>query len=468
MIAPLLAGEVAAASRGTLLAGSPTLRFAGVSIDTRTIEPGFLFFAIRGPNHDAHGFLDEALASGAAGLVVEDASALPAERPAGAVVVRVADTTAALADVAAAHRSGFRGPVVAITGSNGKTTTKEMCAAILGRSGPCLATRGNLNNEYGLPLTLLRRREADRTAVVELGMNHRGEIARLAAIARADVGVVTNVGTAHIEHLGSREEIAREKADLLAAIVPEGTAILHGDDPLLRAEASRVRARLVTFGLDSACDVRAEKIERCAPGRFAFEWVTGAERRRVEVEGLHEGTVPNALAAAAGARAAGASSDDVVEGLAAYRPAPGRMNLVPLADGVWLVDDTYNANPQSMEAALRGLAELSAGGRAFAALGDMGELGDTADAAHREAGRLAGALGLAGLGALGERAEQVLAGARDAGLAPDAAFAARDADELVERLAAALRRGDCVLVKGSRAMRMERVVRGLLERRGAA
>ena len=398
---------------------------------------------------------------------MEDEGAVPSDRPTARAVIRVADTTRALGAVAAGHRARFSGPVVGITGSNGKTTTKEMCAAILVRSGPCLATRGNLNNEYGVPLTLLRRRETDRTAVVELGMNHRGEIAALASLARPDVGVVTNVGTAHIEHLGSREEIAHEKADLLAAIAPEGTAVLHGDDPLLRAETARIRARLVAFGLDAACDVRAEKVERPAPGRFAFELVTPDDRRGVEVRGLHEGTVPNALAAATGALAAGASHDDVAEGLAAYEPAPGRMNLLARAGDVWLVDDTYNANPQSMAAALHGLAELGGGGRAFAVLGDMGELGETAAEAHREAGRLAGELGVDGLVALGEHAGQILEGARRSGVEETHCLEGADHDDVVERVASWLRPGDRVLVKGSRAMRMERIVAGLVERTGA-
>lgn len=467
-IAPLLAGDVAAASGGTLLAGDAGQRFAGVSIDTRTLRPGFLFFAIRGPRHDAHEFLAQAIAGGAGGLVVEDEASLPADRPPGIATIRVLDTTRALGAVAAAHRGRFEGPLVAITGSNGKTTTKEMCAAILARSGACLSTRGNLNNEFGVPLTLLRRRTADRTAVVELGMNHRGEIAALTALARPDIGVVTNVGTAHIEHLGSREEIAHEKADLLAAIPPEGTALLHGDDPLLRAEASRVRARLASFGLDPACDFRAEKIERPVPGRFAFELVAPDDRRRIDVAGLHAGTVPNALAAAAAARAAGASPEDVAAGLAAYRPPAGRMNLVVLARDAWLIDDTYNANPQSMAAALHGLADLAETGRAFAVLGDMGELGSNSDEAHREAGRLAARLGLAGLAVLGDHVGSTLEGARQAGLAAERLFEARDHDELVEHLAARVRAGDRILVKGSRAMRMERVVEALVERMGTA
>ena len=467
MIARLTVGCVVRASGGDLLCGDPEALVAGVSIDTRTLAQGFLFFAIRGPQHDAHCFLAEAVARGAAALVVEDASALPARRPAGLAAIRVDDTTRALGAVAADHRARFAGPVVAITGSNGKTTTKEMCAAILEQSGPCLRTRGNLNNAYGLPLTLLSRQAEDRTAVVELGMNHRGEIAALADIARPTVGVVTNVGSAHIEYLGSREEIAREKADLLAAVPPEGTAVLLWDDPLLRGEAARVCARLVRFGLCPEADVRAERITRPEPGWFAFELVEPGGRRAVRVAGLHEGTVPNALAAAAAARAAGATLDHVVAGLAVCRPAPGRMNLRALPGDVWLIDDTYNANPQSMAAALRGLADLGGPGRTLAVLGDMGELGDAAPEAHREAGRLAAHLGVDRLVAVGAHAGEVLRGAREAGLAPERAVEGKDAEDAVARVGR-LRPHDRVLVKGSRSMRMERVVAGLAALAGEA
>ncbi|NNL65457.1 MAG: UDP-N-acetylmuramoyl-tripeptide--D-alanyl-D-alanine ligase [Myxococcales bacterium] len=470
MIARLTADDVVTATGGRLLRGSGETVFTGVSIDTRTIEPGFLFFAIRGPNHDAHAFLADAAAKGAAGLVIEDADALPADVAAD-VAVLVPDTTRALGRLAAAQRARFDGPVVAITGSNGKTTTKEMCAAILDRTGPCLRTRGNLNNEYGLPLTLLARRAEDRVAVVELGMNHRGEIAALAAIAKPDIGVVTNVGTAHIEHLGSREEIAREKTDLLAALPPGGTAILFGDDPLLRAEGARSPARIVTFGLGEDCDVRAERIERPEPGRFRFEIASAAGRLPVQVAGLHAGTVPNALAAATAARAAGASDDDVVAGLAAYEPAPGRMSLRALRDDVWLIDDSYNANPQSMAAALQGLADVRGTGRLLAILGEMGELGDAAGDAHAEAGRLAGTLGVDRLFAVGGHAGALLEGAREAGLAADRSFCAPDAedlDALIDRVLSVLRPGDRVLVKGSRAMRMERIAQALASKLGAA
>jgi len=465
VIAPLRAEDVARWSGGRLAAGRGEARFTSVSIDTRTLEAGALFFAIRGPQHDAHRFLDAAVRSGATGLVVEDVGALPAGLSDAVAVVAVDDTTRALAEVAAGHRAGFAGPVVAITGSNGKTTTKEMCAAILERRGPCLRTRGNLNNAYGVPFTLLGRRPEDRAAVVELGMNHRGEIAALAAIARPDVGVVTNAGTAHLEYLGSREEIAREKADLAAAIAPGGTAVLNADDALLHGEAGRVRAALVWFGRAPEAHVRAEAVHRDVPGRFDFELVVPEGRRAVHVAGLHAGTVPNALAAAAGARAAGAGLDEVAAGLAAYRPPAGRMQPRPLPGDVLVLDDTYNANPQSVDVALRGLAGLPGAKRTAAVLGDMGELGEGAPEAHRAAGALAAALGIGTVVAFGDHAPAVVEGARAGGLDPAHAWVARCHEEVVERLGAGLAPGDRILVKGSRSMRMERVVEGLAARR---
>lgn len=445
-------------SGARLLRGDPRRRFHAVSIDTRQMRPESLFVAIRGPRHDAHRFLSEALAAGATGLVVERADALPPDAPEALPVLRVDDGTRALGDLAAGHRAGFEGPVVAITGSNGKTTTKEMCACILDGVAPCLRNRGNLNNAYGLPLTLLERDPEHRAAVLEIGMNHRGEIAPLAAIARPDVGVLTNVGTAHIEFLGSRQEIAREKGDLLAALSAEGVAIVHGDDPLALAQAERTRARVLRFGLGPACDLRAERVSSLGERGHAFDLVAPQGRVAVHVAGLGEADVLNALAAAGAALAAGASLDQVSEGLARYVPVGSRMQRVALPRNVILIDDTYNANPQSVEVALRSLARLRGRSRAIAVLGDMGELGERAAEAHRAAGALAAELGIDFLFALGEFAEEVVAGARDAGMDPACVYVGTDHQATGKAVSRVLQGDAWVLVKGSRSMRMERVV----------
>jgi UDP-N-acetylmuramoyl-tripeptide--D-alanyl-D-alanine ligase len=462
MSARLRAGEAASWMGGELRQGSPAAEFMGVSIDTRTLAAGELFVAIAGERHDAHGFLGQAAASGAAGLVIERGRALPAEVKPDLPVIEVADTTQALGALAAGHRARFQGPVVAITGSNGKTTTKEMCAAILGLSAPCLKTLGNLNNQFGLPLTLLRRSDADRSIVVEIGMNHRGEIAPLAAIARPSVGVVTNVGSAHIEHLGSREAIALEKGDLLAALPASGTAVIPADDRF--GLAARTRAAVVRFGRGPGADVRAETVRELEAGGFAFELATPGGRVAVRVAGLGEPTLVNALAAAAAAQAAGAPLEAVAAGLARYEPAHGRLERIALPQGGVLIDDTYNANPQSMEVALRVLVGRRGAGRGLAALGAMGELGEISDDAHRAVGRLAAELGVDALFTLAGAGERFAEGAAAAGMPAARIVVCRDHDELAARVARELAPGDWVLVKGSRSARMERVALKLAAR----
>jgi UDP-N-acetylmuramoyl-tripeptide--D-alanyl-D-alanine ligase len=458
MSAPFSLADAARWTRGVLARGSGETVLSGVSIDTRILEPGRLFVAIRGERHDAHAFLSDALSRGATALMVERGRAWPGE--AGAVL-EVDDTTGALGALAAGHRAGFHGPLVAITGSNGKTTTKEMCVGILGVERPCLGTRGNLNNQYGLPLTLLER-EADHGAVVvELGMNHAGEIAPLAAIAQPTVGVLTNVGTAHVEHLGSREAIAREKGELLAALPETGVAVLNADDLLVLAQAPRTRARVVTYGRGPAAQVRPEKLTALGERGFAFDLVAPEGRCAVHVVGLGETLVTNALAAAAAALAAGASLESVASGLARFRPVAGRLKPVYLSRNIILINDTYNANPQSVEVALRSLAELKGSSRGLAVLGDMAELGDEAESEHRAVGRLVAELGIEFLFALGPHGRHLAQAAIEAGMDPARVHVGRDHEETSARVAEILQGNDWVLVKGSRSMRMERVVERL-------
>lgn len=458
---------------GALLRGDAAAQFEGVETDTRRPLAGKLFVAIRGPRHDAHAFLDAALAGGAAGLLVQRGAAVPAQ--ARVPVIAAADTTAALGALAKGHRAEFNGPVVAITGSNGKTSTKEMCAAILSRCGPALKTPGNLNNAYGLPLSLLARESRHRALVVEIGMNQRGEIAQLAEIAAPTVGVITNVGSAHIGQLGSLEEIALEKGDLVAGLPETASAVLNAGNARAAAQAERCRARVLRFGLDSAApplSVCARKVNACA-GRFSFEMQIGAELCAareaahtggwlpVSVTGLAAEAVENALAAATAALAAGAAPEQVQQGLADYAPPAGRMSPLALPGGAHCIDDSYNANPQSTAAALRALARVKEDGRGIFVLGDMGELGDCAEAAHRSAGELAAALKLDGFFALGRFAETAAAAARAAGMAAEAARACESHAEAAARASRELSAGDWVLVKGSRAMNMERVVEAL-------
>jgi UDP-N-acetylmuramoyl-tripeptide--D-alanyl-D-alanine ligase len=451
---------------GTLVAGDAARGCRSVGIDSRRVAEGQLFVAIRGPRHDAHAFLADAAAAGAAGLLVAQDAVLPDAARARCAIVAVPDTTAALAALAAGYRDTWSGPVVAITGSNGKTTTKEMCAAILSVRAPCLKTEGNLNNQFGLPLTLLRRDASHRAAVVELGMNHTGEIAPLAAIARPTVGLVTNVGTAHIENLGSQDAIAAEKGALFEALAEDAVAVANADDARVLAQLARTKARPLRFGRGSGADVRAEQVVVLGARGCAFELIAPEGRAAVRVSGLGQVLVINALAAAAAAIAAGATLAEVAAGLEDYRPPGGRLEPMELPRNVILLNDTYNANPQSMEIALRSLAELKGASRGIAVIGDMGELGDTAAGAHRATGRLAAELGLDFVFALGSFAGAVVAGALEGGLARDRAIEGRDHAELAARVAAVLRGSDWVLVKGSRSMKMERVVEALSQSGG--
>ncbi len=460
MSAALHVADVVAWSGGVLRHGDADAALTGVSLDSRTIEAGQLFVAIRGERLDGHRFLAGARERGAAGFLVERGRAEGFD-PGAAALVEVDDATQALGDLAREHRARFRGPVVAITGSNGKTTTKEMCAAILGTCAPCLKNEGNLNNQFGLPVTLLRRSERHRAVVVEIGTNAPGEIAMLAAIAQPTIGVITNVAMAHVEGLGSRAGVAREKGALVAALPPEGIAVLNHDDPHVMRQAARTRARIVRFGRGPDADVRAEGVAALGDRGFAFELVAPQGRTGVEVAGLGEPVVANALAASAAALAAGASLADVAEGLAAYRPMGGRMEPVAGPRNVIVINDTYNANPQSVAAALRSLVELKGSSRGVAVLGDMAELGEQAHEAHRETGRLAARLGVDLLFLLGELAGETAAGALETGMEPERVHVGKDHAETAARVREVLRGDDWVLVKGSRSMRMERVVQAL-------
>jgi UDP-N-acetylmuramoyl-tripeptide--D-alanyl-D-alanine ligase len=467
---PFSVDDVLAWTQGSLVHGADAT-FDGVSIDTRTLAVGQLFVAIAGERFDAHDFLEGAVGAGAGGLLVQTDRVPKGDLPASLPVISVGDTTRALGALASGHRSRFEGPVVAVTGSNGKTTTKEMCAAILGADASCLKNAGNLNNEFGLPLTLLRRESVHERIVVELGMNHRGEIARLAAIARPTVGVITNVGTAHIEYLGSQDAIAEEKGDLVASLSADAVAVLNADDPRVRAQAARTRARLLLFGFSEDADVRARDV-RPEDGGFVFGLETPAGAVDARVAGLGRTAILNALAAAAAALGAGLAPDAIARGLATYLPVSGRLEPVPCGGGGLVINDTYNANPQSMEVALRILAERRGSAarhrRGIAVLGDMGELGEESDRAHENAGRLAATLGIDELYAVGRYAGIVAEGARDAGMDPAHVHTALDWQETGERVCADRRDDDQILVKGSRAMRMERIVELLTRQNDAA
>jgi UDP-N-acetylmuramoyl-tripeptide--D-alanyl-D-alanine ligase len=454
--------ELATATGGRWI-GAPPPELAGVSTDTRALAPGNLFVALRGENHDAHGFLADAAAKGAAAVVVAEDWAAAHAAPVPALAVP--DTLVALGAIARLHRRRFKVPVLGVTGSNGKTTTREMIAAILGTRGNVLKTEGNLNNEVGVPLTLFRLDATHHAAVIEMGMNHAGEIARLAAIAEPHVGVVTNAGVAHIENLGSQDGIADAKAELYQGVPHGGLVVANADDARMLKRAQASGRRLLTFasgrgrrGDVVVLDVLAQTVE-------GLRFVLGIGNREVEIRipglvGAHNAR--NAACAACAAIALGCSDKEIQEGLAAVKPVGRRLRLERLASGVQLVDDCYNANPSSMAAALEVLHDLTAaspGGRAVAALGDMLELGSFSDEAHRTLGADAAKSGVAVLAAFGPRSRATADAARAAGL-PEV-FHTEDVEALQRFVRERLRPADVLLVKGSRGMKLERLVEAL-------
>ena len=417
--------------------------FSGVTTDSRTLSGGELFVAMRGARYDSHDFLGEAAAKGAAAALVSRSAPLPLP------AVVVADTITALGRLAGHWRRRSDIPVVAVTGSNGKTTVKEMIGSILGQSRRGLVTEGNLNNHIGVPLTLLRLREDDRFAVVEVAMNHRGEIAYLAGLVQPTVAVINNAAPAHLEGLGNVEAVARAKAEIFEGLREGGVAVINADDPhrdlwLRAAEAYRV----VTFGLQAPADVTA-RFEPDGDGhRMMLSTPAGGVEVYLGLPGVHN--VANALAATAAALTAGASLEDVRRGLGKLNPVPGRLEIRAAPGGFRILDDSYNANPGSLRAGLEVLRNSA--GEHVLVLGDMAELGDASIEMHADAGRLARSMGVNRLLGVGEFSRHAVTAFGEGG----EHFA--DVDELAVTVRRIARPDVTVLVKGSRRMRMERVV----------
>ncbi len=438
--------------------------FTAVATDSRQLEPGAMFVALRGERYDAHAFIAEVVRAGAAGAIVERVpDELEARDDLTALVVP--DTLRALQDLAAYRRRQLAPCVLAVTGSNGKTTTKEMLAAILtaaaGAAG-VLKTQVNLNNLIGVPLTLLRL-AGESHAVVEMGMNAPGEIWRLAEIADPDVGVITNVAPAHLEGLGSIAGVARAKGELFARMRRDAVAVVNADDAHVTALGDAFPGRVVRFTLgNEAADVRAADVRVGADGTATFELRVGDAATPVHLRIAGRHNVANALAAAAAAHAVGVRVEVIAAGLGAATAVGSRMRVHALASGVTLVDDSYNANPASVAAALRSLREAPAA-RRIAVLGDMLELGAASAELHRGVGSLAAELGIDALYLYGEHAavtaEGAISAASGGGLAVDAVRVFPTHAAIAAAVGAIARRGDWVLVKGSRGQRMEEVVR---------
>lgn len=432
--------------------------FTSVTTDSRAVVADSLFFALQGPNHDGHAYVAQALKEGAAAAVVQaDAPGVPAQR-----LIRVPDTLVALGDLAAWTRRQVPLRVVGITGSAGKSSTKELmagvCSAAYPRDGAVLKSEGNFNNLIGLPLTLLRMRGDEDVAVLEMGMNRRGEIARLAEIAKPDFALVTNVGLAHAEGVGGGiEGVAAAKGELFAGLGDDATIAVNLDDAWVCRIAERFSGRRVTFGRDG--DVQAHNVRDLGFEGVAFDLqIAGSTLAvRLRLVGVHN--VSNALAAAAVGHAIGFRLEVIASGLERTVGMSMRMEVVRLGNGVTVINDAYNANPSSVDAALEALRRCP--GRSVVVLGEMRELGAESRRAHLRIGERAASLGIDQIVLLGPQTEAVAEGARNAGMPANRVVVCDSHAEVAAAVAAQWRAGDTVLVKGSHSMRMEEVVRFL-------
>jgi UDP-N-acetylmuramoyl-tripeptide--D-alanyl-D-alanine ligase len=456
----LTAGFVADAAGGRLVAGDAAAAFETVSTDTRTIGPRALFIALRGERFDGHAFLAEALARGATGLLVSDA----VPNRGTAAVIHVADTLAGLQRLAREIRRRSTARVVAITGSAGKTTTKEVTAAILAEQYRVFRNAGNLNNHIGLPLSLLELRHEVDVAVVEFGMNHAGEIRTLVGIAEPDIRVWTNVGDAHIGYFGSRAAVAAAKAEILESATARTVAVVNADDPLVMSHASGFGGRRITFGESGRADIRARRIMDHGLAGSTAEVETPAGPLQITARLPGRALMSNVLAAVAVAVELGVPSSAIETRVAAFQPLARRGAMKTTSGGTRIVDDSYNASPAAMRAMLSALAVTPSSGRRIAVLGEMLELGESARALHAECGRAAASARVDELVVVGGAAADGLAdGAESGGLARSHIHRFADSAAAAPFVVQLVARDDLVLVKGSRGTRTDVIVDRLME-----
>jgi UDP-N-acetylmuramoyl-tripeptide--D-alanyl-D-alanine ligase len=456
--------ELLKATGGTLISGALENLFYGISTDSRLVSEGNIFVALHGEKFDGHNFLQAALDKGAAGVLVHDEQNIKQSGVNTAVaVIKVADTLAALGDLAHEWRKKFSIPVIGLTGSSGKTTTKEMMAAIIGQKKNVVKTEGNLNNLIGLPQTIFRINDEYELVILEMGTNARGEIKRLTRIAEPDIGLITNIGPAHLEGFRSIDGVREEKGDLFYNMDKNGIAIINLDDEYVRIIADKWKGRRITFGMSSNADVSAKNIGKNSAKGMCFNLVIGAKMQKVEMKivGIHH--IYNAMAAAAGAKAVGINDEMIVDGLKAFRPFNGRMEIIKLRNGAYLLDDSYNANPSSVREALMTLKDLKNHHNCYVFLGDMLELGEAAEEMHRRIGMLVATIGVKALFLQGDFSAVTATGAMEGGLPSQNIYFSSASEENSNYLKKNLKKGDWILVKGSRRMKMEKIAAKIYE-----
>lgn len=455
--------QICGAVQGTLVQGNPDMRICHVSTDTRRLTPGSLFIALRGERFDGHVFVGQAVSAGAAAVMVDT----PVSVPVTAACIRVADTLAGLRDLAAWYRSRYDIPFIAVTGSTGKTSTKEMIAAMLSARYNTHKNTGNLNNEIGLSHTLLSLQETHEASVVEMGMNHAGEITVLSRMAKPTIAVITNIGLSHIGNLGSQENILAAKLEILMGMAPDAPLVINGEDPLLSGAARHMDRPVIRCGFSEGNDVRALDVQLLGEAGSVFTAAAaGAEcEMRLYSPGRH--SIQNCLCALGAVTAVGLTLAQAAEGLTRLAAAGMRLAVETTESGTKIINDAYNASPDSVAAALSVLMEMPAD-RHYAVLGDMLEMGSYAEEAHYEIGRKAASSGVDALVAVGELSRHTARGARDAGMDDMNVFHCTEQADGITYLKALLGSRDAVLVKGSRGMRMERMVDALTGRQEEA
>ena len=460
--------DILQATGGKLLTGKPSTGFAGISTDSRQIAPGECFLCLKGDTHDGHTFISTVVQRGIQGVIADNAAVdqnlLARLDQDGIACIAVEDTLTALGDLAAFLRQRSGLSVMALTGSNGKTTTRTMITHVLDRRFKVLSPFGNFNNLVGVPLTLLRIEPEHEWAVLELGMNSPGEIRRLGEICSADIGLITNIGPAHLEGLGSLEGIMEAKGEIIETISANGTMIFNADDPLVMRLTKRTHCQTVLFGQTPAATIRASSLKPDPHGvSFRLHVPQGERQIRLPIPGIFN--VSNALAAAAMGTCLQIALDDIQAALESFTPVTARLNVLELPGDVHLIDDTYNANPASVNAAISTLKGISGGKRSIAVLGDMLELGQAAAGLHREIGCNAAKSGLDKLFVTGKFAGDVEQGARECGMAAkNIIYGSKE--EIFKHLEQIVTPGDWILVKGSRGMRMETLVQALKQKQG--
>jgi UDP-N-acetylmuramoyl-tripeptide--D-alanyl-D-alanine ligase len=457
----LSAAEIESSTQGTLVQGTRETVFAGVSIDTRTLTPGSIFFAIRGPNQDGHCFITDALAKGALGAVVEQGYEHPSEFPNDSILIKVEDTHRALKSLARAVRLDWPGTLVAITGSMGKTTTREFAAQLMQSKFPVYQTPGNYNNLFGLPLTLFGLSSEYQMGIFEMGMSVAGEISEMCRIATPTIGIITNVAPVHLEFFDSIEQIAQAKGELAEGLPPDGTLIYNIEDPFVRNIAARFSGRKISFGISDMADIRAENIGILDPDktRFQLSYDGHAQTAFLPFAGSHY--VMNALPGIALCRLFNIDPDQIVESLGRLQPVAMRGRIVRFKNGITLIDDSYNSNPRALMQMIEVLAKMPAFSRRILIAGEMRELGGSSRQLHFECGSYAIRQGVDMVVGIEGDAQEIVQAAIESGLPESQAHFFANSEMAIDFINSIVRPGDLLLIKGSRGVHTEKIVKSM-------